>query len=130
MDNVNYTNQVNILHSYIIGPVLIWTSYKMYNSASLNDLEKLLLLITGVIVVLYNGWRSVNEQLSGSSITLDSEFQMDLLHFLFIGPVIAWTGYKLYTNRMPTDLEKTTLLILGIISLSYVAYNKYKAQDE
>lgn len=123
---MDYGLQINLLHSLLIGPFLVWTGYKLNTNQSLSGLEKLVMLIIGMSVIVFHGWKAVQHQLAGDSILSNYGFQINMLHFLFIGPLIAWVGYKLYKDKSPTDLEKTTLLVLGIIALVYHAFNAFK----
>lgn len=122
----DYHHQINLLHSLFVGPLLVWTGYKLNASKSLNTFEKLLLLITGVSVLAFHGMKAVQKQSAGLSITEDYSFQINALHLFFIGPLVAWTGWKLYKGKRVTDLEKSTLFFLGIAALIYHGYQSYQ----
>lgn len=124
---MDYSSQVNLFHSLFVGPLLVWTGYKLSNTMELHTLEKIVLLLTGIAVIVYHGYQAWQKQ--HSSVTQDYGFQVNLAHLFFIGPLIAWTGWKSYKGKTVTDLEKTTLLFLGIAALLYHVYNffqKYK----
>jgi NhaP-type Na+/H+ or K+/H+ antiporter len=96
----------------------------------LSNVEKLVLLLMGCAIIAFHGWKTFSAQQSGKSILDDYDYQINGLHFLFIGPLIAWCGYKLYGGRNVTDLEKTVLLLLGVLAVLYHGYKllkKYKA---
>lgn len=127
----DYSHQINIFHSLLAGPLLAWTGYKLNTEKSLSSLEKSLLLITGVSVIGFHGYKAIQKQRDGESIIQNYSFQVNLLHLFFIGPLVAWTGYKLTKSKRVTDLEKTTLLFLGIAALVYHGFqsvNKFRTQ--
>ncbi len=100
----NCADQINLLHSFIVGPVLLYTGYKLNTNQLLSNIEKLVLLVMGCVTVLYHGYKSVTAQQAGESIFQNYDYQINMLHFLFIGPLIGWCGYKLYAGRNVTDL--------------------------
>ena len=127
----DYGAQINLLHSVVIGPLLVWTGYKLNTGKDISGFEKLALLISGLAVIGYHGLQAYKKQSEGLSVTQDYGFQINLSHLFFIGPLIAWTGWKLHKNKNVTDLEKTTLLFLGVAALLYHGYKtmqKYKQE--
>jgi len=118
--------QVNLLHSLYVGPLLMYTGFKLNNNEIPVNISKWALLITGIIVIFYHGLQAYRKQSDGASITENYGFQVNLLHFFFIGPLVAWTGWKLHQNKTVTDLEKITLLLLGVAAFGYHSYNAYK----
>lgn len=122
----NYGSQINLLHSLFVGPLLVWTGYKLNTGTSLRNIEKIILLITGVSVLGYHGLKAFKKQQEGASVTEDYGFQVNMLHLFFIGPLVTWTAWKLYKGKRVTDLEKTTLLFLGAAALMYHFYGAYK----
>lgn len=122
----DYSHQINLLHSFVVGPLLTYTGYKLNTQKPISNIEKTILLITGIVVIGYHGYRALNKQQEGASITQDYNFQVNLLHLFFIGPLVAWTGYKLTKGKKVTDLEKTTLLFLGISALVYHGYRAFQ----
>ena len=127
----DYGTQINLLHSVLIGPLLAWTGYKLNTGKLLGNIEILALFVAGISVMGYHGIQSYNKQSNGLSVTQDYGFKINLMHLFFIGPLLAWTGWKLYKNKNVTDLEKTTLLFLGVASLLYHGYKtiqKYNHQ--
>lgn len=114
--------QINLLHSLFLGPLLAWTGYKLNIDKSLSTIEKTGLLVAGLAAISYHGYKSFKHQQSDSSIIQNYGFKVNLLHLFFIGPLVAWTGYKLTKGKRVTDLEKTTLLFLGVAALMYHGY--------
>lgn len=114
---------INLFHVAIVAPLLLWAGY--YSTR-----VEIPLMIFGLGAIAYHGWKTVNKQLEGKCITEDYKYQINVLHFLFVGPLVAWTGYKMYNGKTPTDLEKTTLLLLGCIALVYHSMKLMNKKDE
>lgn len=132
LSSLDYRYQINLLHSLFVGPLLVWTGYKLNTSKSLNSVEKLVLLLTGLSVIIFHGASAFRKQQAGTSVLQDYAFQVNVLHLFFIGPLVAWAGWKLYKGKRVTDLEKTTLLFLGVAALGYHGYQtfqKYKTNQ-
>ena len=125
-----YSHQINMLHSFLIGPLLAYTGYKLNTGKPLKNIEKLILLVAGLTVIGYHGFKAIRKQQQGIKITQDYGFQVNLVHLFFIGPLVGWTGYKLTKGKKVTDLEKTTLLFLGVAALVYHIYQTVKKYKE
>ena len=125
----DYGLQINLLHSLFVGPLLMWTGYKLNTGTSLSNIEKLIMLVTGLAVLVYHGIKAFKKQQANLNIMKNYGFQVNILHLFFIGPLVAWSGWKLYRGKRVTDLEKTTLLFLGVVAFVYHIYQtlqKYK----
>jgi uncharacterized membrane protein len=122
-----YPKYVNLLHILVVAPLLIWIGYKLNSNIDVNNIEKLLILLIGLGVIGFHGYKTITKQLNGESISNNYKYQINVLHFLFIGPVVAWVAYKLHNNKTPTDLEKITLLLLGCIAFVYHSLHLYSS---
>lgn len=127
---MNHSIQLNLFHALFVAPLILLVSYKLNANKEVGSIEKMLFMILGLAVISYHGWKAINRQLNGESIANSYGFQINVMHALFIGPVIGWCGYKLYNGKMPTDLEKTVLLMLGIIALVYHSLQVYKKYNK
>lgn len=127
LSGMDYGKQINLLHSLAIGPLLVWTGYKLSSDKSLSNIEKMALLLAGLGVIMYHGYKIMKHLQAGDSVMSNYGYQVNALHFLFIGPLIAWAGYKLQYGKRVTDLEQTTMLFLGVAAVAYHGYKTYKA---
>lgn len=132
IDTPQYWAAINVLHSIILGPMLLWTGWKLLKGQSLPSTYKNLLSIIGTIVVAYHSIRAYqkykdrNEQLSMTEMLSEYDLQVNLAHLLFIGPLIAWVGYKLSNGRAVTQLEQILLMVLGGAGTVYHSLKVYK----
>lgn len=126
---LNESKYVNLLHILVVAPLLIWIGYKLNTNIdihiNINNIEKTLILLIGLGVIGFHGYKTITKQLNGESISNNYKYQINVLHFLFIGPVVAWVAFKLHNNKTPTDLEKITLLLLGCIAFIYHSLRFY-----
>lgn len=118
---------VNLLHVFLVAPLLIWIGYKLNSDLEITNLEKKVMLMIGLGVIAFHGFKTITKQLKGESISNNYKYQVNVLHFLFIGPVVAWVAYKLNNNKTPTDLEKITLLLLGCLAFIYHSLRVYSS---
>lgn len=118
----DYGYKINLLHTLVVAPFLLWIGYKLNSGKTLVYKEKVILMMLGVSVLLFHGYQTIQKQ-GETDILKDKFFQGNLVHLFFIGPVVAWSGYKLIKGKRVTDLEKTTLLLLGATALLYHGYN-------
>lgn len=133
VDTEKYWFYVNILHSLILGPMLAYTGWNLLGNEKLNPTLQSLLPYIGAIVIGYHSIRAYQkyQRMSGEGASVQDmvgyyPFQVNLAHLLFIGPLIAWVGYKLSNGRVPTQLEKLLLLILGSAGTVYHAISAYR----
>jgi hypothetical protein len=126
LSNMDYGKQINLLHSLAIGPLLVWTGYQLSSGKSVANVLRLALLIGGVGAILFHGYKSMQHQKEGHSLMTTYGYQVNALHFFFIGPLVAWVGYKLHQGKRVTELEHTTMLLLGAAAMLYHGYNVYK----
>ena len=127
LSGMDYGKQINLLHSLVIGPFLVWVGYKLSSNQTVSNIEKMALLVSGLGVILYHGYKIMKHLQSGHSILSNYWYQVNALHFLFIGPLLAWAGYKLQNGKRVTDLEQTTMLFLGVAAVVYHGYKAYQS---
>ena len=127
LSNLDYGKQINLLHSLVAGPLLAWTGYRLSVDKSVSSIEKMVLLVAGIGIILFHGYKAMQHQKDGDSILVNYGYQVNALHFFFIGPLVAWIGYKLTNGKNVTDLEKSTMLFLGVAAMIYHGYKVAKS---
>ena len=117
---------IHMFHALFAGPLLAYTGYQLNAGKTLDATHKLALLVVGILATCYHSMKSYQKWQAGASWKDDYHFQVNLAHALFIGPLVAWVGYKLQNGRRATQLEKNILLFLGLVAIAYHAYSFYK----
>lgn len=119
-DNPQYFAAINIAHTLILGPLLLYTGWTLLKNNTLNETVKDLLPYIGAIIIAYHSIRVYNkvselkeQDTAYGDMLKEYPIQVNLAHLLFIGPLVAWVGYKLSNGRAVTQLEKLLLVILG-----------------
>lgn len=127
---MNYWLIINIAHALILGPGLAYTGWSLLSHDNVNPLVKGMLPYIGALIIGYHSIRAyqkINKEDGSYSDMLGRySLQVNLAHLLFIGPLIAWVGYKLSHNRDVTQLEKLLLCVLGAAGTVYHSLSAYK----
>ena len=100
-----------VLHVVLIVPFLLWVGF---NRAATPDWVYHVLFGTGLIVLLYHGYKSVGRYFAKSP-----ALWMNVIHVLFVGPLLLWIGfYGKKTERPAYDM----LLLLAFGAFGFHLY--------
>ena len=135
IDTPRYWFLINVIHAFLLGPVLLYTGWTLLKDSTLNSTIKDLLPFVGAVIIAYHSIRAYQKyteyqerfgQVSLQEMFAEYGFQVNLAHLLFIGPLIAWVGFKLSNGRSVTQLEKLLLVILGGAGTVYHTLSAYR----
>lgn len=133
IDTPQYWFLINVVHAVLLGPMLLYTGWNLFQDTSLPSALKESLPYIGALVIAYHSIRTYQTytEASGHGVGFsemlgDYGFQVNLAHLLFIGPLIGWVGYKLSNGRAVTQLEKLLLIILGGAGTVYHSLRAYR----
>lgn len=108
------TSHLIIALFHILGVVPLFL-YVGIQRAATQDAVYTTLLVLGCIVTAYHGYKAFIRFQAGSPY-----LWVNMIHFLYIGPLIAYIGYKQKdTPRSAYEL----LLLVGFGALGYHLYN-------
>jgi hypothetical protein len=103
---------INLFHIILVAPFLIWVGI---SRGSYPDWVFTLLLTLGVIVILYQGYKSYIRLLTGSNYVW-----VNLIHVLWIGPLLVYIGYK---NK---DTPRPAYELLLLTAFGAFGYHMYE----
>ena len=103
---------VNLFHIILIAPFLIWIGIAR---GSFPEWVFTFLMTLGVIVILYQGFKAYMRLLKGSSY-----IWVNLIHVLWIGPLILYIGY------MKKDTPRPAYEMLLLTAFAAFGYHLYE----
>jgi hypothetical protein len=88
---------VVILHVAVIVPFLLWVGF---SRAATPEWAYQVLFALGLLVGLYHGYKAVGRYIAKSPV-----IWVNLIHVLFVAPLLLWIGYNAKkTERPPYDM--------------------------
>lgn len=102
---------IGILHVALIAPLLLWIGF---SRAATPEWGYQVLFGVGLLVALYHGYKTVGRYIAKSPF-----LWVNVIHVLFIAPLLLWIGYNAKkTERPPYDM----LLIVAFGAFGYHLY--------
>jgi hypothetical protein len=102
---------INLFHIILVAPFLIWIGIAR---GSFPEWIFTFLMTLGIIVILYQGFKTYMRLLKGSSYVW-----VNLIHVLWIGPLLVYIGYKKKDTPRPAY---EMLLLTAFGALGYHLY--------
>lgn len=103
---------INLFHIILVAPFLIWIGVSRANT-DINVYT--FLLVLGIIVILYQGYKAYTKYMSNSS-----SIWVNLIHMLWIGPLLVYIGYK------KKDTERSAYELLLLTAFGALGYHLYE----
>jgi len=102
---------IGILHVVIIVPFLLWVGF---NRAATPDWVYQVLFGTGMLIILYHGFKAIGRYFAKSPV-----LWVNLFHVFLVAPLLLWIGYhEKKTERPAYDM----LLIAAFGAFGYHLY--------
>ena len=102
---------VVILHVAAIAPFLLWVGF---SRAATPEWAYQVLFGMGLLIALYHGYKAVGRYIAKSPV-----IWVNLIHVLFVAPLLLWIGYNAKkTERPPYDM----LLMLAFAAFGFHLY--------
>ena len=102
---------LNLFHILFVAPLFLWTGMAR---STLPPFMYIVLLILGIIVTIYQGYKAYVRFLEKSNY-----IWVNLVHVLLVGPLLLYVGiYKKDTPRPAYEL----MLLTGFAALGYHLY--------
>ena len=103
---------IAVLHVAFIAPFLLWVGF---NRAATPDWVYSFMVGMGLLVLIYHAYKAVGRWFAKSPV-----LWINLIHVLFVAPLILWIGYhEKKTERPAYDM-------LLIVSFGAFGYHLYK----
>jgi len=109
---------INLFHILLVAPFLIWVGI---SRGVVPDWVFTVLLTLGGILILYQGYKSYIRLVQGSTYVW-----VNLLHVLWIGPLLVYIGYKQKTTPRPAY---ELLLLTAFGAFGYHLYSLASEYD-
>ena len=103
---------IAVLHVALIAPFLLWVGF---NRAATPDWVYSFLVGMGLLVLIYHAYKAVGRWFAKSPV-----LWINLIHVLFVAPLILWIGY----NGKKTERPAYDMLL--IIAFGAFGYHLYK----
>lgn len=101
---------IHLFHILIVGGLFLYVGI---TKSSIPNFMYLVLLILGIIIILYHGFKIYKKMKEGKNPWVN------YIHFFYIGPLLIFIGLnKEKTNRLYFEL----LLMLAFASIGYHGY--------
>lgn len=102
---------IGILHVVVIVPFLLWVGF---NRAATPDWVYHVLFGTGMLIILYHGFKAIGRYFAKSPV-----LWVNLFHVFLVAPLLLWIGYhEKKTERPAYDM----LLIAAFGAFGYHLY--------
>jgi hypothetical protein len=103
---------IAVLHVALIAPFLLWVGF---NRAATPDWVYSFLVGMGLLVLIYHAYKAVGRWFAKSPV-----LWINLIHVLFVAPLILWIGY----NGKKTERPAYDMLL--IVAFGAFGYHLYK----
>jgi hypothetical protein len=103
---------IAVLHVALIAPFLLWVGF---NRAATPDWVYSFMVGTGLLVLIYHAYKAVGRWFAKSPV-----LWINLIHVLFVAPLILWIGY--YGKKT----ERPAYDMLLIVAFGAFGYHLYK----
>jgi len=101
---------IHLFHILIVGSLFLYVGIV---KSSMPSLMYPILLISGIIIILYHGFKAYR------LITLDKNPWVNYIHIFIIGPLLVYIGLTRETTKR---LFFEILLMLGFAAIGYHTY--------
>jgi uncharacterized membrane protein len=103
---------IAVLHVALIAPFLLWVGF---NRAATPDWVYSFMVGMGLLVLIYHAYKAVGRWFAKSPV-----LWINLIHVLFVAPLILWIGY--YGKKT----ERPAYDMLLIVAFGAFGYHLYK----
>jgi len=101
---------IHLFHILIVGGLFLYIGII---KSSMPNFMYLVLLILGIVIILYHGYKIYKKIIDGKNPWVN------YIHFFLVGPLLIYIGFKKEkTNRLYFEL----LLMLAFASIGYHGY--------
>ena len=112
MDSLTF---INLLHIFLIAPVLIYISYNGYTDKQVQPIWYVILFLIGVYAFIYHFF----ETLDDSSPEINRHNIANFLHMIIFAPLVIYVAYYGYIGQSVNKIWYVLFFLFGIWSLVY-----------
>ena len=109
---------VHLFHILIVGSLFLYVGIQQTNIPSFLYP---ILLILGIFIILYHGYKAYNKIIIGKSAWVN------YIHIFLVGPLLIYIGYK---NKATKRQYFELLLMLGFASIGYHGYYLFTEREK
>ena len=112
MDSLTF---INLLHIFLIAPVLIYISYNGYTDKPVQPIWYVILFLIGVYAFIYHFYETLDDE----NPEINRHNIANFLHMIIFAPLVIYVAYYGYIGQTVNKIWYVLFFIFGIWSLVY-----------